>query len=227
MPATGSSSMAATRTMPSHRTRALTLLVAFAAALAAANAACGGNNGSDPTDRPGAFPGLTKVDGGVQLSETAVGLLTSDLSDFERLILSDHVLTFEEYEEAFLQSERCTADLGFTVTDRRPPTYLDVGSYGARSTFSVDPDLETALSRCKTDFTTEFSLVWGQIYHPSEAQIAEARSAMASCLREAGGSLPEEPTELDISASLREPDGLARFNACRPGVEAAAGFRFR
>jgi hypothetical protein len=173
------------------------------------------------------LPGVTRIEGGVRVSDAALEVIGPDLSEFEREVLADGDLLFEEYEEAFLLSERCTTDLGLTIYDRRAPSFIDVGSYGAQASHALDLATEDAVSRCKLDYTTDLSLIWGQIYHPTQGDIEASRREMAKCLNERGAGLPDVPSPQDFSAFLRNSSNLQLFSECARSVEARTGFRLR
>jgi hypothetical protein len=184
------------------------------------------SRGSGPSQRePEAVPGAVKIDGGVRISDATMALIGPDLSDYERQVLDDFVLTLPEYEAAYLQSMKCAEDLGFVVSDKLPPSYKSNGSFGAFYP-GVDPLADSALKGCITTYTTELSLLWGRFYGPSEQEVAESRRAFAKCLNEHGAEVPEQLSPADLVRYLGG-GGLAAMPGCQKAVEAEFGFGLR
>lgn len=192
------------------------------------SSSCGsGSADPEPTASHG-VAGVERVAGGVRLSDGALAALRADLSDYEAGLLSDKVLTLADFESAFFESVRCVEELGYTVTDVRPPSWISPGSFGARYPGAANPLLELEFRDCKFEYITEFSLIWGSVYGPSEQQIVEARQAFTSCLRNRGVDLPRDgaPDELMRDFGYRA-DFREAFPGCHQAVTDAYGFLLR
>ncbi len=185
---------------------------------------CGGS-GNDEATSPSTVEGLSaRVD--PALLQDPKGPL-ANLSDFQKEILGDGVLTLAEYERAILEVRRCMAALGSTPTRESMPTKNH--GYSARW-YNPGPGRETTedekrqnreqTARCFRDYTDALGSVWGRTYHASAEELQRARDAFAACIRDRGaGDLPIHPGDGEILNFIVSAAGAPEVRACRERIE--------
>jgi hypothetical protein len=148
----------------------------------------------------------------VELESPAAGGPLSGISDFQRALLADGVLTLAEYEQAILAFRECAVGLGYQLREWMPRH--DRG-YSVSATYRLPEgqkeSLETAqsrtaqLQRCHREYLEAVGYVWIKEHHPSESEFQQAREALGACLREQGEEFPANPTEGDFTRYHRTP----------------------
>ena len=144
----------------------------------------------------------------------------AEASAYQRAILEDGTLTFEEYERAVLDTVACLRDADVRIVsapslqpDGRTLEFTFTGG-------SSRADAEAAgrvYDTCYAEHLDLVSLVWVFLDPTSERQLANARREFASCLREAGVELPADSTDADF-ARFYESEPPAAFHRCREHV---------
>lgn len=205
-------------------TVAFILAISF---LAGTAAACGGGRGTSDSNRS-SLPGVELVEGGaVRISEATLEVLGPRLSDYERAVLDDRILSLPEYEAAYLESIRCVELLGYTVTDKQPPTLLDGASFGAFRQGPFNPVVDESFKVCKTTYLANLTGIWTTVHGPSASDLQRARDAIGECLRTMGVEIPDHPSSDELIAYVRGAPSVAPFGQCKQQVESQLGFRLR
>jgi hypothetical protein len=185
------------------------LLVVAALVLAVA---CGSDdeaNGETADQRPA---GAAVPDSALALPN---GPLT-DLSDFQKEILSDGVLTLAEYERAILAYRTCIEGYGYRIDHEYMPTKNHgYGTYSSRVATVGETDTERAFAEagfkaCERDYIEALGFVWSLDNRPSEEERQRARDAFATCMHDQGEEFPDHPSEADFSVYVRTRAGEGR-----------------
>lgn len=188
---------------------------------------CGGEPEPAQGERA-SLPGLQSVEGGgVRISPATLEVIGSSLSEYERSVLADYVLSLSEYEVAYLESVRCAEQLGYTVTDRRPPTLVDAASFGAVRAGPPNVAIDEAFKYCKTQFLGNLTGIWSSVHRPTEADLQLARQAIGKCLQRTDPTAPNNPTSDELMAYLRTAESAGPFAACKQEAELQFGFALR
>ncbi len=163
-------------------------------------AACGGENGEGYIP-----PGFQREAFQQAFQET---------SDFQRELVADGHLEFEEYEAAVFATYRCMLEGGLRVSEPRRVS-------GQRFEYSwrVSEDGKAAsdiYERCYGEHQSLVDIVWTNQTMPTEEHLQSARLALRDCLRERGIDVPDTPTSTDFLALSR--GGVPGFSECRRQV---------
>lgn len=163
-------------------------------------AACGGEDGD------GVIPPGFQREGFQQAFQ--------ETSDFQRELVADGHLEFEEYEAAVFATYRCMLEGGLRVSEPRRVS-------GQRFEYSwrVSEDGKAAndvYERCYGEHQSLVDLVWTYQTLPTEEDVQEARVALRDCLRDRGIQVPDTPTSADFLALAR--GGVPGFSECRRQV---------
>jgi hypothetical protein len=145
-------------------------------------------------------------------------------SPFERGLLADGVLSFADYERSTFSMIDCVKERGFEVihfkrmvvydlNDTSPgPRLTTRGKYLFSFVGSPGSDATTLSSRvaeCKRTYSAGIELLWAEHISPTLAEQQEIRDTMAECVRSAGQSVPEHPSQADLDLLAYPPDGMA------------------
>jgi hypothetical protein len=145
------------------------------------------------------------------------GLIRGPLSDSQRAILTDGIITFDEYRTAETAWHTCMADAGLSV----PPLHLN-GLARYNQSIISGPDreqLDRADWQCKVKYTGAIDLVWAGVTLPLTQEVAQVQAmARTSCLTAAGFSVAEANTEGNYAAE--DADGK-----CIEAIEKATDTR--
>lgn len=183
-------------------------------------AACGGSEQTDaetPEER-GRSP--------IAVGPGTVDSMRADGTAPEVLeLMEDGDLTFEEYEQTIFSYMRCMEDFGFEAVSNFPRltpwgTYqvriasFDFGSRG------ITPGEVTAHDQaCEQSYWRGISRLWDLAHQPTEIELQNARRDFASCLRERGIEMAEDPTSQVLTDGFAEaaqgrPELLEDWAAC-------------
>ncbi len=134
-----------------------------------------------------------------------------NLSDYQRKLLDDGVLTFAEYEASVLAYVGCVEEHGAVVEHvagdevMAGPDLNARGQYLFQTTLPHQPgkratlgELRAIESQCGTEFFDVVVQLWAEHVAPSETELVAARDALGECLREAGVDIPEHPSPTDF-----------------------------
>lgn len=182
------------------------------------------HEGPPAPDEESRLPGVERIPGGLRMTESALAAPGFTLSNYERQLMDDKVLTLAEYEAAFLESIRCAEGLGYQVSDVRPPTLKRTGTFGAYLPPPANPAASAQFASCKTNFSTGLSALWAAVYGPDDRELQSARSALGACLRERGEEIAESPGPDEVTAYLASAGSVMPFGDCLREVEAQFGF---
>ena len=199
-------------------TRRSLLVSVFLTALAAT--CCGGGERNMP---PATIPA-----GAVVVSDGELGSTRqiASLSDYQTDLLSDGILTLQEYETAYVAVLACLTDAGFTILREMPPTLSRSHSFQAvRMTGG-----ETAradLQSCTDTYVSFINPIWARHHHFSEKEVQAARNLLADCLREtATVEFPPVPSKEDFReylGSQAHRDNPQAFAQCQIRTEQEHG----
>lgn len=149
----------------------LRMLVSLFSCMSAAAAGCSGQT----ADREGDL-------------STWIESLEGALPPEHATVLSDGHVSFEEYEAAVFDTVRCLEGAGFTVVGP------DLRFKGKRYVYSALGDADKDPSECFGKNQT-IEDAWSLQNLPSEAELNEARSALAQCFRDHGVEVEANPAE--------------------------------
>ena len=152
-------------------------------------------------------------------------------SAFERALVSDGALSFEEYERAVFANVACMESKGLSISHSDSTVRYDLGDLkpgprlskrgiyhfvaGAPDSFGPDA-LREATAECTAQFNTVVSLLWAEHSRPTIQESQQYRDAIARCIREAGQDAPDHPSDQDLLRVAYPPDGLARPDQLAP-----------
>lgn len=153
------------------------------------------------------------------------------LSAYQEKVLSDHLVTFTEYQAAVFAAVQCWQDEGLTITGYpggpNPggpgPVLTSRGLYQFLQmppTEMTPDEAKTNIAKCNTEFVSALQPLWASHVAPSQQDIQAARDALAACLRGDGYDLPQHPTRDDFQRFIF-PDGTPSTGA----ITFPAGFR--
>lgn len=140
------------------------------------------------------------VDTTVKLTQSEVLDIRRTSSEFQVGLLQDGLLTFSEYEEAFLAMVQCVEAAGLTLVERPQLTaeekYYLLLWYRDRQEMERDQPKADA---CRAEYFESIDRTWARRDPSAYASIyASALEALKACLSEAGSDLPEKPSLDDL-----------------------------
>ena len=122
-------------------------------------------------------------------------------SQFQRELLSDGRLTYEEYERAVLATVQCVKDNGIEIAKEihSAPGKRIAFEFVGGTTEDERARASAVYEDCYREFEETVDLVWAEQNAPDEKTLELARDALAQCLR-AGGyqGLPAHPEREDF-----------------------------
>lgn len=154
------------------------------------------------------------------LSDSALAELRKSAGDQQAEMLSDGVITFQQYETAILATIQCLSDAGISVGS--PELRYKRKYYRYDWQFPDDraeelfPKVEECTGRWRPVVDG-----WYIENMATEKEVGEARAAFVSCLRDAGVDLPSHPTEQDFDRLRRSP--TRDFLACSDEISEEYG----
>lgn len=224
--------------------------------MAAAVGACGGSSQGEPgqagvnvLDQPRITPAVTLADliAGPPASVAVPGdANVAGDSDYQRAILDDGEVTFDEYERATFDAIACMRAAGIIVyapLDPERPGFRDGPALNKQGQYQYFPapasenadyvQFEADKQRCDGEYTSTVSYAWLRGTSLTYEDLQAARDAIAECLREAGYEVPEHPSGADMMRLAFPPNGQpapnqqppADYLACSTPVSELLGFR--
>jgi hypothetical protein len=151
-------------------------------------------------------------------------------SEYQRAILEDGVVEFEEYEAAVLETIRCIEDAGFEITGG-PELRGGQFHYSWGSPGSSDPDGSRGRevgTRCAGEYSSDVQKAWLTQNMPSEEEQqrihSEAARLFRECLADAGWPVDQETRAEELTSMLgamAEEDlrHLASHQTCQADIE--------
>lgn len=121
-------------------------------------------------------------------------------SDYQKALVEDGTLTFQEYEAAIAATVGCLKDIGFIVAE-------DAMKLNSRSQYTYSatlPDqdqerLMTEADECTNRFARPTAGAWEWFTRPTEQEIAAGRAALAACLAEANVDVGSDPASQEFA----------------------------
>lgn len=111
------------------------------------------------------------------------GIKGGPLGDFQRGIISDGVITLNEYEQAESQYRSCLVAKGYSVA---PLSLTGLGRYLPKEGIQLAQGLEQGEAdeaSCQAQYTGIVEIIWSNITAPLQAKVAQVQgTAMAKCL---------------------------------------------
>lgn len=200
--------------------RPSTLIALTAAALLVALAGCSGGSKGPPSSLA-TDDGITPFAQLIAQMPGGSGDTSSIIAAapvFERDILADGKVTFDEYQKAVFATVQCAKAHGIvylndpTLGPGKKFTYLM--SFG--QTADEAQSLHKAYDACYQQYQYLIDIAWTIENKPTQETLNKATSTFASCLRDAGVTLPDSPSTADFrTAQASHPDV---FNACSTTV---------
>jgi hypothetical protein len=178
--------------------------------------ACGG----EASNQAEASPAATHEY--LDLSEGSVSPLPAQLE-----LLSDGVLTFDEYETAVLATVQCLAEAGVRIVSE---PHLDLS--GTRYVYqyfagSNDVEFEEIRSTWIECYTLHQAVVdgeWARYTAPPEGRLRDALLALETCLAESGFEFQSPVSQADFQTLTdQNPE---EFTACLSGISQEFGIPF-
>lgn len=123
------------------------------------------------------------------------------LSDFQRDLLGDGEVTFDEYERAVLAAMQCLRDAGIRTAG---PELVDGRFYFFDFAEGDDPArTDQVLAGCEEEYLSEVEPAWGEASRTPEDEERNDRfyGGVADCLRRNGVAIEDSSTE-SLSAAL-------------------------
>lgn len=169
------------------------------------------------TERDSSTPSV--VGNSYRLTADQKSRALAQASDFERTLLADGVLTFEEYEEATFAAIQCMKSSGFGIGPGDGPEVQDKlegprltprgrYTYNPYSPPNFDRDeFIRIITDCKRRYTDVVDFFWAVKTAPAETELQRMRSEIAACLRAVGHEVPEQPSSLELARVMYPPDG--------------------
>lgn len=113
------------------------------------------------------------------------------ISDYQRELLLDGELTFDDYEAAVLAFTRCIEESGLHFVDR--PIYNEGNrkfeySIATGSSQEDAREGDSKVTLCAFEHISSVQAVWNWINRPSQAELGEADDVWRACLRDGGES---------------------------------------
>jgi len=140
------------------------------------------------------------VDTTVKLTQSEVLEIQRTSSEFQAGLLQDGLLTFSEYEEAFLAMVQCVEAAGLTLAER-PQLTAEENYYlllWYRDLQEMERDQPKA-DACRAEYFESIDRTWARRDPSAYASIyASALEALKACLSEAGADLPDKPSLDDL-----------------------------
>ena len=146
------------------------------------------------------------------------------LSDFQRSILKDGVLTSQEYERAALAVAQCHRDSGAELRgypqrlggpQLSEPWWSKRGEYYYIPAYpEADTNAEGKYNACEDEYFRQIAPIWANHVAPSQQEMQQARDLVGECLREVGLAIPEHPDITDISPILTARRNDPAIAAC-------------
>ncbi len=153
------------------------------------------------------------------------GAVMRAASDYERTLLNDGMLTFSEYEAAALATFKCIEIEGLII--------VHFESYGTSDLAAAKPgprlsgrgkylygigdpredpasEMSAVVENCRTQYFTTVEFLWVEHIAPSVKEAQEIRDFVAACVRAAGHSAPNHPSETELAVVAFPPDGVPR-----------------
>ncbi len=133
-------------------------------------------------------------------------------NDVERRVIEDGVLTFEEYEFAVMRTILCIESTGMEIVHSSGygrsegiepgPRLSKRGVYSYFARVATDgstphPRAASLVRACKRLRGT-IEQMWAYHTAPTDQELADMREHTAQCLRDAGATVPDHPSEQDL-----------------------------
>jgi len=147
-------------------------------------------------------------------------------TESQREAMADGEITFDEYEAAALRAVQCITERG----DMRAEALYDADTKTYQLAMRMDYPpgsvdrsyIEKKVAEadeCYREHWNGINDAWSAQNQPSEQELAAARSAFASCLRESGLEVPDSPGPGDLEPFL----GTEEYLACARRIQAEFG----
>jgi hypothetical protein len=175
-------------------------------------AACGGKPAAPPT------PKVT-VDANLWKAAWEIA------SDSQRPALEDGVVTFDEYEAAALRTVQCINEGGMqgeAPFDEHTRVYVVGARWRSSGSREGDQQKQAAVAACDAEHWNAISQAWSAQNQPTEQVLQQARSALGTCLRNAGLSVPDAPAPQDFEPYRK----TEAFAACARQVQDEFGLPY-
>lgn len=137
-------------------------------------------------------------------------------SEFQRNLLNDGQLTYQEYEASVLATVQCLRERGVTISVEPRPAPGKRIEFAYASTAEDDAAASAAYDECYREYENLVDIVWFRQNQPSEQTLDAARAALAKCLRAAGVALPDDPSPADFRAVAMSGDRA--FSDCQARI---------
>lgn len=146
------------------------------------------------------------------------GDLSANAPAFQKAILKDGKVTFEEYQKSVFATVQCAKEHGIKFLQE--PTLGPGRKYtfqmsGGTTEIGLD-SINSVYNACYTKYERLIDIAWTYETRPTQEQLNKASAALAACLRKVGTTLPAGPSSADFrGAQESNPSG---FQTCSDTV---------
>lgn len=154
-----------------------------------------------------------------QLTADQKSRAIKEASEFERTMFADGVLTFQEYEQATFGAVQCMRSAGFGIGPGDGPEVSD-GAEGPRLTprgkYTYNPysppnfdrdEFIRIVTDCKQRYSNVVDFFWAIKTAPTELELQRMRAEIATCLRQTGHEVAEQPSAIELARIMYPPEG--------------------
>lgn len=135
-------------------------------------------------------------------------LRAAELSEYQRDLLKDGILTFAEYERAVFDMAGCVIAAGGRVSGAKNGAVKDGTEpylnkrhqyeYSIGGDTRSKDQLVGAFDRCRATYSSYIEPIWRELTAPTETEFQEARRAIGKCLQASGTAVPENPSSAEL-----------------------------
>jgi hypothetical protein len=141
----------------------------------------------------------------MEISSGRLQALPGELSDFQKDILKDGVLTFAEYETAVLSLVDCAQRAGISLAEPVRISKRDTYLYSFTYPLASRAGAEDSILSCRQTYTDYLEQFWAEFTAPSEEELQRARDELARCLRDRGIEVPKPASPEDFGQFRSHP----------------------
>ena len=136
---------------------------------------------------------------------------------FQKAILQDGTVTFDEYQKSVFATIQCAKDHGAKILTGPTlgPGKKYVYTYAMGDGASADSG-QAAYMDCFNQYENLIDIAWTYETKPTQEQSNKARAALITCLQQAGLTVPGSPAPSDFLAISRAH--VTEFDACSQAV---------
>jgi|SRR6185312_3561491 hypothetical protein len=137
---------------------------------------------------------------------------------FQKAILQDGTVTFDEYQRAVFATIQCAKDHGVKILTGPTlgPGKKYVYTMGGGTTTADLGATQAQYVNCLNQYENLVDIAWTNETRPTQDQVNKARAALITCLQQAGLTVPDSPAPSDFLAISRAH--VTEFDTCSQAV---------